>query len=41
MKKVDLTDKTLTQYLKFFGFSWDILEKNKLVSNRTYYRWLN
>ena len=41
MNKIDLKDKTLTQYLRLFGFSWDILEVNKLVSNRTYYRWLN
>lgn len=36
--KALLKDKTLTQFLKFYGFGWDILEKNKVVSNRTYYR---
>ena len=39
--KIDLSKTTLTQFLKLYGFGWDILEKNKLISNRTYYRWLN
>jgi transcriptional regulator with XRE-family HTH domain len=38
MVKIDLNDKTLTQFLKLHGFGWDILEENKVVSNRTYYR---
>lgn len=40
MKSI-LKDKTLTQFLKFYGFKWDILEKNKVISNRTYYRMIN
>ena len=38
MAKIDLNNKTLTQFLKFHGFGWNILEENKVVSNRTYYR---
>lgn len=36
--KTILKDKTLTQFLKFYGFGWNILEENKVISNRTYYR---
>lgn len=36
--KIDVTKMTLTQILKLHGFGWDILEKNKVISNRTYYR---
>lgn len=38
MAKINLNNKTLTQFLKFHGFGWNILEENKVVSNRTYYR---
>lgn len=41
MTRIDLSDKTLTQFLKFYGFKWNILEENKIVSNRTYYRMIN
>lgn len=37
MKKI-LKEKTLSQYLKFLGYSWNTLDSLKIISNRTYYR---